>query len=83
VKPKIYKVEIVKEATKALIEAPALPPKSITHSETIQELTPYIKELHKKKNYDARSITKMLKEKSIKITLKEVKNITETEKKSR
>ena len=74
-KPKIYPAEKVVKAAKVLADAPTLPPRFIPHSDTIAELSKHIKELHFKKNYDARQITQMLKENGIKTTLKEVRSV--------
>jgi hypothetical protein len=75
VKAKIYPAEKVAEVAKALAEAPALPPKFLPHEEVISQLKKQIKELHQKKNYDAREITRILKEKGIRTTLKEVRSL--------
>lgn len=78
---KLYPTEKVSELAKTLAESPALPLKFISHSETIVKLSKHIKDMHFIKNYDARQIAKMINEKGIKITLKEVKNILQTKEK--
>lgn len=75
VKPKIYATEKVAKAVKALVEAPALPPRFLPHDQTISELAKHIRDLHFKKNYEARQIVSLLRENGIKTTLKEVKNL--------
>jgi hypothetical protein len=77
VKPKNYPTEKVAAVAKTLAEAPALPPRFIPHADTIAELSKHIKELHFRKNYDARQIVKLLKENGIKTTLKEVRSLIE------
>lgn len=72
-KAKTYPTEKVAEVAKALADAPTLPPKFIPHMDALSQLKKHIKELHQKKNYDAREITKFLKESGIKTTLKEVR----------
>lgn len=76
-KPKTYPAEKVAEVAKTLADAPALPPRYIPHSETLAVLTKHIKDLHFKKNYDARQITQLLKENGIKTTIKEVRFLIE------
>lgn len=74
-KPKLYPADKVAEVAKTLAETPALPPKFIPHSETLAELSKHIKDMHFRKNYDARQIAQFLKENGIKTTIKEVKNM--------
>ncbi len=76
-KAKIYPVEVLNAATKTLNDAPALAPKYKSHEEVLSELSKQVKELHIKKNYDARQITQLLKDNGIKATLKEVKIMLE------
>lgn len=76
-KAKTYPTEKVTEIAKKLAQAPALPPREIDHESTLEKLGKEIADLHFKKNYDERTITKMLKENGIKTTLKEVKNLLE------
>ncbi|WP_082355524.1 hypothetical protein [Xylella fastidiosa] len=81
-KLKLYSTEKVSKALKELAEAPALPLKFISHSETIAKLSKHIRDMHYIKNYDARDIAKMISEKGIKIKLKEVKCILQTKEKN-
>lgn len=74
-KPKLYPAEKVAEVAKTLAEAPALPPKFIPHSDTLAELSKHIKDMHFRKNYDARQIAHFLKENGIRTTIKEVRNL--------
>lgn len=76
-KTKTYAAEKVEQVAQALADAPALAPKFITHDDTINELSKHIKELHFKKNYDARQIVQLLKQNGIKTTLKEVRELLE------
>jgi len=75
VKPKQYPAEKVAEIAKTLAEVPTLPPKFIPHSDTLAELSKHIKDMHFRKNYDARQIAQILKENGIKTTIKEVRNV--------
>ena len=79
VKPKLYPADKVAEVAKTLAEAPALPPKFIPHTDTLAELSKHIKDMHFRKNYDVRQITKLLKENGIKTTIKEVRNLLQIE----
>nr|WP_238842261.1 hypothetical protein [Xylella fastidiosa] len=81
-KLKLYSTEKVSGVVKELAEAPALPLKFISHSETIAKLSKHIKDMHYIKNYDARDIAKMISEKGIKIKLKEIKCILQTKEKN-
>ncbi|WP_081089849.1 hypothetical protein [Xylella fastidiosa] len=81
-KLKLYSTEKVSGVVKELAEAPALPLKFISHSETIEKLSKHIKDMHYIKNYDARDIAKIISEKGIKIKLKEVKCILQTKEKN-
>lgn len=72
-KPKTYPAEKVAEVAKVLADAPALAPRYIPHSDTLAELKKHIKDLHYKKNYDARQIAQLLKQNGIKTTIKEVR----------
>ena len=74
-KPKLYPAEKVAEIAKTLADAPPLPPKFIPHSDTLAELAKHIKDMHFRKNYDARQIAQHLKENGIKTTIKEVRNM--------
>ena len=74
-KSKTYLIEKVAEVVKVLGNAPALPPRFIAHSEVLLELKKHISELHFEKNYDARNITRILKENGIKTTMKEVRTL--------
>ena len=74
-KPKQYPAEKVAEIAKTLAEVPTLPPKFIPHSDTLAELSKHIKDMHVRKNYDARQIAQILKENGIKTTIKEVRNV--------
>lgn len=74
-KPKLYPAEKVAEIAKTLADAPPLPPKFIPHSDTLAELAKHIKDMHFRKNYDARQIAQILKENGIRTTIKEVRNV--------
>ena len=74
-KPKQYPAEKVAEIAKTLAEVPTLPPKFIPHSDTLAELSKHIKDMHFRKNYDARQIAEILKENGIRTTIKEVRNV--------
>ena len=74
-KPKQYPAEKVAEIAKTLAEVPTLPPKFIPHSDTLAELSKHIKDMHFRKNYDARQIAQILKENGIRTTIKEVRNV--------
>ena len=74
-KPKLYPAEKVAEIAKTLADAPPLPPKFIPHSDTLAELAKHIRDMHFRKNYDARQIAQMLKENGIRTTIKEVRNV--------
>ena len=74
-KPKLYPAEKVAEIAKTLADAPPLPPKFIPHSDTLAELAKHIKDMHFRKNYDARQIAQILKENGIRTTIKEVRNM--------
>lgn len=75
VKPKLYPAEKVADIAKTLADVPALPPKFIPHSDTLAELSRHIKDMHFRKNYDARQIAQILKEHGIRTTIKEVRSI--------
>ena len=77
VKPKKYPFEQVEKLAKTLAEAPALTPRFIQHEDTLEELSKQIRDLHFKKNYEAKQIALLLKENGIKTTIKEIKNLLE------
>ena len=72
---KNYSIEKVETVVSEIQSAPSLPAKILNQEQVLKKLTKEIRVLHTKKNYSASNIVALLKEKGIKVTVREVKNI--------
>jgi len=72
---KVYPYEKLEEISKLLDKAPTLLPAFIDHESLLNKIKPQIIDLHFNKHYNAKNITKFLKQNGIKTSVREVNEL--------
>jgi len=70
-----YKIETLHEIQKMLENATPQEPRYLTYETMLERLTPQIRALYTKKNYEPRQIVALLKDSGFNVKLKDVKAV--------